>query len=221
MDKETFLKNYVEIETKTFIKADKNKKLDKLFKDIIINKSKLSPNEILEIIDYLTTKDITIRQQLYKHLIYPVLSEQVEQNNVNAIKELLKLDQHLVSYQGYTKDYTYSSWQLLEKALAISPNDNDLLELYERKTRKYLNYTLHEIPTGVLYGADGATIEECDDLIKEIEKYEILCSKLQRDESELIQECKYYYPAYKNYLSVFKNYRNFNDYLVKECEGLK
>ena len=221
MDKETFLQTYIDIETKTFIKADKNKKLDDLFKDPEIYKAKLTSADILEIIDCLTTKDITIRQPLFKNLIYPILSDKVEQSNVNAIKGLLKLNQHLVSYQGYTKDTKYSSWKLLEKGLSISPDDRQLLELYESKTREYLNYTLHEIPTGVLYGSDGATIEQCEELIKEAEKYELLCKKLQLDKSELIQECKYYYPAYKNYLSIYKNYKNFAGYLDKECERPK
>jgi hypothetical protein len=221
VDKETFLQTYIDIETKTFIKADKNKKLDYLFKDHEIYKANLTSTDMLEIIDCLTTKDITIRQPLYKHLIYPILSDQVEQNNVNAIKGLLKLDQHLVSYQGYTKDTKYSSWTLLEKGLSISPDDRELLELSEKTTKNYLDYTLHELPIGVLYGANGATIEECDELIKEVEKYEILCNKLQRDESELIEECKFYYPAYKDYLSVYKNYKNFDDYLDKEYDRPK
>jgi hypothetical protein len=210
VDKETFLQNYIDIETKTFIKTDKNKKLEELFKDNEIYKAKLTSTDILEIIDYLTTKDITIRQPLYKHLIYP-----------NAIKGLLRLDQHLVSYQGYTKDTKYSSWALLEKGLNLSPDDRELLELSESKTRNYLTYTLHEMPTGVLYGANGASIEECDELIQEVEKYEIVCNKLQRDESELIEECKFYYSAYKAYLSVYKNYKNFDDYLDKETERPK
>ena len=84
-----------------------------------------------------------------------------------------------------------------------------------------MNYTLHELPTGVLYGANGATIEECDELIEEIKKYEIQCNKLQLDENELIEECKFYYQAYKAYLSVFKNYKNFEDYINKETERPK
>ena len=110
---------------------------------------------------------------------------------------------------------------LLEKGLRISPNDKELLEISEKWTRNYLNYTLHELPTGVLYGANGATIEECKELIEEVAKYEIVCNKLQRDESELIEECKFYYPAYKAYLSVYKNYKNFDDYLDKECDRPK
>ncbi|MEM0578296.1 hypothetical protein [Flavobacterium polysaccharolyticum] len=221
MNKETFLQNYIDIEIKNFIKTDKNKKLADLLKDYEIYKAKFTSTDVLEIIDYLTAKDIIIRQPLYKHLIYPVLSEQVEQNNVNAIKGLLKLDQHLVSYQGYTKDTKYSSRTLLEKGFNISPDDRELLELYEIQTREYLNYTLHEIPIGVIYRTDGATIEQCVELINKTEKYEILCKKLKLDKSELIQECKYYYSAYKNYLSIYTNYKNFADYLDKECEHLK
>jgi hypothetical protein len=221
VNKETFLQNYIDIETKTFIKTDKNKKLDELFKDCEIYKAKLTSIDILEIIDYLTTKDIIIRQPFYKHLIYPILSDQVEQNNVNAIKGLLRLDQHLLSYQVYTKDNKYSSWTLLEKGLNILPDDRELLELSESKIRNYLNYTLHELPIGVLYGENGATIEESEELIQEVEKYEIVCKKLQRDESELIEECMFYYPAYKAYLSVYKNYKNFDDYLDKECDRPK
>ena len=217
MDKETFLQNYIDIETKSFIKTNKNRKLDELFNDHEIYKVKFTSTEVLEIIDYLTTKDITIRQPLYKNLIYPILSDQVEQNDVNAIKGLIRLDQHLVSYQGYTKDTKYSSWTLLEKGLSISPYDRELLEFSEKTTRNYLSYTLHELPTGVLYGTNGASIEECEELINEVEKYEIVCNKLDRDEKELIQECKYYYQAYKDYLLVYKKFKGFADYLDKEC----
>jgi len=220
VDKETFIQTYIEIETKTFIKAEKNKKLDDLLKEYKIYKQEFTSSDILKIIDCLTKNDITIRQPLYKHLIYPILSAQVEQNNVDAIKGLLNLDQHLL-HQDYTKDTKYSSWTLLEKGLSISPDDRELLDLSEKKTKNYLEYTLHELPLGVLYGVNGATIEECKELIEEVEKYEVLCDKLQRDESALIEECKFYYTAYNAYLSVYKNYKNFEDYLDKECERTK
>lgn len=221
MDKEKFLQTYIDIETKVFNKADKNKKFESLFEDIKIYWKNITWTDILEIIDFLTMNDISIRHPLYKHLIFPILSDQVEKNNVSAIKGLLKLDQHLVSYQRTTKNIKYSSWTLLEKGLSIEPNDKELLELYEKKIREYLTSTLHEIPAGVIIGANGATIEECEELIKEADKYEILCNKIKREESDLIRECKYYYPAYRDYLSVHKNYINFADYLEKECLNKK
>jgi hypothetical protein len=219
VNKETFLNRYIEIETKTFIKKDKNKKFDDLFNDNEFFRYELTTADILEIIDYLTTHDIKIRQPLYKNLIYPILSEQVEQNNVIAIKGLLRLDQNLISYLGNTKDNKYSSSNLLEKGLNLSPDDRELLEYSERKTRNYLSYTLHELPIGVLFEQNGASIGECEILIKEVEAYEKVCKKLDRDEKELIQECKFYYPAYRDYISVYKNYKNFADYLDKKKCG--
>ena len=221
MDKETFLQKYVDIETQNPLKEIKNKKLDELFNDFEIYKAKLNSIDIIGIIDYLTINNIIIRQQLFGHLIYPILSEQVEQNDISAIKGLLRLDQHLLSYRGYTKDAKYSSWILVEKGLSISPDDRELLELSERTTRNYLIYTLHELPSGVLYGTNGATIKECEELIEEIGKYELLCEKLQLDESELIQKCKFYYPAYKNYLLANSNNKSFTDYLDKVDEQPK
>ena len=218
MNKETFLKDYIEIETKAFIKADKNKKFDNLFENLKSTNLAFSFTDTLDIVKHLTNENITIRQPLFQHLIYPILSEEIEKDNVEAIKTLGRLGQHLTSYQGYTKDYKYSFWALLDKGLNLSPDDKELLELFENKTRNYINYTLHEIPTGVLYGANGATIEECEELIQEAERYENVCHKLQIDRAEIIEECKYYYPAYRDYLSVFKNYQNFADYLKKVSE---
>ena len=39
------------------------------------------------------------------------------------------------------------------------------LEEYD-KLYHYLDYTLHELPAGVLYGANGATESECAELMK-------------------------------------------------------
>ncbi len=161
------------------------------------------------------SKNITIRQPLYKHLIYPILSVQVAQNNIDAIKGLLKLDGQLTSYQAYSHDIKYTWAMLLEQGLTIAPKDIELLKLSEQTTRNYFNYTLHEIPIGVLYGQDGATIAECDELLEKVIQYENLCNQLQLDEKELIENYKFYYTAYKAYLTVYPNYQNFEDYLNK------
>lgn len=215
MDKENLLQHYIEIETKTFVKADKNKKLETFFKDNETALTKLTYTDTIVIIEELQSKKITIRQPLYKHLIYPILLAQVAQNNVAAIKGLLKLDEHLLSYQAYSHDTTYSWAMLLEQGLTIAPNDTELLKLSEQTTRNYLNYTLHEIPIGVLFGQDGATIAQCDELIEKVVEFENLCNQLELDEKELIENCKFYYTAYKAYLAVYANYQNFEDYLNK------
>ncbi|MBJ7429379.1 MAG: hypothetical protein JHD28_10555, partial [Bacteroidia bacterium] len=189
--------------------------LEALFTSNETELTKLTCQDIIAIIDMLQSKNITIRQPLYKHLIYPILLVQVAQNNIDAIKALLKLDEQLTSYQAYSHDTTYSWEMLLEQGLTIAPNDTELLKLSEQTTRNYLTYTLHEIPIGVIYGEDGATIAECDELLEKVIQYENLCNELQFDERELIENCKFYYTAYKAYLAVYQNYQNFEDYLNK------
>ncbi len=217
VDKETFIKTYTDIETKTFIRKDKHKKLDELLQFSKVSGTNFTADEIIEITNELLKNGAIIRQPLFQTLLYPCLSEQVEKGNIEAIKLLIRLDQHLISYQGYTKDYKYTSVSLLKKGLEIAPNDRELLEMYESNTREYINHTLHELPSGVLYDMDGASIVQCDELLALTDEYESICKKLQIDRSELINECRFYYSTYKSYLTVCKNYKNFDGYL-STCE---
>ncbi len=171
--------------------------------------------EILETINFLNENKIQIRLPLFYNIIYPVLSDNVEKDNIDAIKALIGLEQQLINLQEYNKDYRYTAWELINKGLLINPEDQQLLELSEKKIRDYINYTLHELPIGVLYGINGASIEECEELIKQTTEYEEVCRKLNINRQELINKCRYYYPAYKNYLTVRKDYNEFSDYIEK------
>ncbi len=214
MTKETFIKTYTDLEVNTAVRKEKNKQLDQLFQLLKETKTDFTAEETIDIAKELLTNDVTIRQPLFQNLLYPCLAQQVERDNVEAIKLLVRLEQHLISFQGYTKDYKYSSVSLLDKGIKIAPEDKELLELYESKTRQYILHTLHEIPTGVLYGMDGASIEQCDELLSMAKEYESICLKLRVDRSELINECRLYYTSYKEYLKVSRNYRSFEDYLA-------
>jgi hypothetical protein len=212
--KETFIKTYTDLEVKTAVRKEKNKKLDQLFQLLKDTKTDFTAVEIIDIAKELLTNDVIIRQPLFQNLLYPFLAQQVERDNIEAIKLLVRLEQHLISFQGHTKDYKYSSPFLLDKGIKIAPEDKELLKLYESKTRQYILHTLHEIPTGVLYGRDGASIEQCDELLSMTEEYERNCFKLRIDRSELINKCRLYYTSYKEYLKASGNYRSFEDYLA-------
>ena len=83
----------------------------------------------------------------------------------------------------------------------------------EEKQRRYFEYTLHEIPYGVLYNQNGATGDECSELLNELKNYEILCEQLKIDRMELIRKCRFYYNTYRDYLRVSKDHCGFSDYL--------
>ena len=211
MDKETFLQTYIDIETKTFIRADKTKRLDEF-----VNKTfNLSFKEIIDIIDYLIQNKITIRHQLFHRVLYPILSIEIDKENIQAIKSFVRLQEYYGNYENLTKDNRFSVWKLIDKGLKIAPDDNELLILFQKKQKDYFEYTLHELPIGVLYGSDGASIQECKELLNDLTRYENVCNKLSIDDQQLIDECKFYYFAYKDYLAIYKDYKGFDDYLDK------
>jgi hypothetical protein len=215
VDKETFIKTYIDIETNTFIRKEKFTKLNELVQYLRNNGTEFDADEIIEIAKTFIEKGVTIRQPLFKYILYPSLSEQVEKDNLEAVKILVQLDQHLISYNGYKGNCKYTGVYLLRKGLEISSNDRELLEAYEGKTRNYIMYTLHELPAGVLFDMDGASIEQCDDLLAMTDEYESICHKLQINRSKLIKECRFYYTSYKSYLNAFSDYKNFSEYLHK------
>jgi hypothetical protein len=128
---------------------------------------------------------------------------------------MVTLEQQLIAYQGITKNYRYAAVELINRGLQFAPDDQELLQAYEEKTAIYLSYSIHEVPIGIIYGNDGATIEECDELLKFVNEYEQVCRRLGIDRSELIEDCKYFYPLYGEYLKVHSDYNSFEDYLIK------
>jgi hypothetical protein len=81
--------------------------------------------------------------------------------------------------------------------------------------RSRFDYVLHELPNGVLYGRDGATIEQCHELIEELSDYERLARELGSEDpdTELIAEARFHIPAYSQYLSERGHYTTYEQYL--------
>ena len=215
MTAENFVTKYVNIETTCFIKKQKTVLHDNLLEESTQQDDLYSFEKVSFIINQLLDRQIKIRQALFSKVIYPVLSKQVDINNVDAIKLMLKLLDVLSGFQKLTGDYRYTYDQLIEKGLHLQPDDKELLENRELTLRGYIGMTLHELPTGVLYETNGATIEECDELLKILDYYKTICDRLQVDHSDLINEARYYYQTYKTYLSVYKQYHGFKDYLAQ------
>lgn len=56
----------------------------------------------------------------------------------------------------------------------------------------YYKYTLHELPAGVLYGANGASLKECADLMKGTYELEELAVIVGSDISEFLSVCRWH-----------------------------
>jgi hypothetical protein len=106
---------------------------------------------------------------------------------------------------------------LLRKALRLDQDDALARERLIHALRWQLEYSLHELPSGVLFGADGATVEECEKLQEELAEFErlVLAHGTRAEHQEIIQECRLHYWAYPNYLRRRSQFESYADYLAR------
>lgn len=92
--------------------------------------------------------------------------------------------------------------------------ENERKSEYERLLR-YLQYTLHELPAGVLYDADGADEKKCAELMKATYRLEELARALGVDCSEFIDVCRWHYERYPHYLGRQRHFGSYKNYMAK------
>ncbi len=105
--------------------------------------------------------------------------------------------------------------------MEISPEDKELLQIYETDLTNFLSYTIHEIPHGVLYGINGANETECDELIELLSEYKKVCGKLSLERNDLIEECEFHFQNYKIYLQKTSKYSSYEDFLNGAWRAVK
>ena len=111
--------------------------------------------------------------------------------------------------------FEYQPRQLADKLLDQYP-DNEFAIKYKYHTLKYfLEFSLHEMPTGVLNGMDGADIDDISGMLLSVDEFQVISNRLGYDDKALINECRIFYPAYKEYLQCYTQYNGFEDYLIK------
>ncbi|UJB68083.1 hypothetical protein HRE53_15890 [Acaryochloris sp. 'Moss Beach'] len=63
---------------------------------------------------------------------------------------------------------------MLEEAQALAPNDELLRQTLIGQYMGWCNYYQHEWLVGILYGHDGAFVEECEEILQAVEKTRVL-----------------------------------------------
>ncbi|WP_348944327.1 hypothetical protein ABHF33_12880 [Chitinibacter sp. FCG-7] len=84
-----------------------------------------------------------------------------------------------------------------------------------KKLLHFLAYTLHELPSGVLYDANGADASKCAELMKDTYRLEELSAELGLDNSGFIEQCRWHYERYPHYLSRHRHFGSYENYMAK------
>jgi hypothetical protein len=83
------------------------------------------------------------------------------------------------------------------------------------------DYAIHELPAGVLYGSDGATIEQCKELFSELAVFRehIDYLKLGPHYAKLVNSCDFHFSAYAAYLAESDEWTSYEEYLDSLDDG--
>jgi hypothetical protein len=152
---------------------------------------------------------VRISTPFFLKVVFPVCDTEIFQHHcLDAMKFILERQDDFMTWK---KDF---SIDLLQMALAIAPDDEALLIKKYVAEKDYYEYTIHEIPSGVLYDANGANIEQTRENLAGLQEFEQLCKKLGRDERTMIETCRCYYALWIEYLSNPKTKKTFAQYLA-------
>ena len=80
---------------------------------------------------------------------------------------------------------------------------------------RFLEYTLHELPAGVLYDANGADEKKCAELMSDTYRLEALAKDIGSDLSEFLATCRWHYERYPHYLSRQRHFGSYANYMAK------
>jgi hypothetical protein len=109
-----------------------------------------------------------IRHEIYEHLVFPVLREGYHRREAWSTFWLGKTAQNLYACPALHSQVGFKSeQQLLREAYQIEPNEQ-IRESLLRSTLNWFGYCQHEWPAGILYGADGASLVECEEILQDI-----------------------------------------------------
>jgi len=104
---------------------------------------------------------------------------------------------------------------LILEAISRDASDQRSKRRLRAILRDRFEYSLHELPSGVLYGQNGATVEQCSEMISELADYASLCTEIgaEDEDREIIDEASYYVAAYRDYLVHRGSYASFVSYI--------
>ena len=161
-----------------------------------------------------------IRFPLFRDVLFPSLLSGIQSNEPGCARwlaglwELLYESNECLSQLAATQQ---TEMGLLLTALRVDPNDDRARSRLIRVMSSHLAYSIHELPAGVLYGYNGATIDQCADLRAQLEDFQALVSAhgVADEYTKLIAECEHHYVAYPAYLADMDNYESYADYLAR------
>ena len=119
-----------------------------------------------------------IRHEIYEHVVFPVLLDGYRRSDPWSLLWLARTIQNLYqSKQLWEKIEMKTDYALLKELLVLSPQNEQVESELLSKQLEWFRYSAHEWPAGILYGQDGATANQCIEILEEV----CLARKINKD----------------------------------------
>jgi hypothetical protein len=135
----------------------------------LIREYQAEPDEafLLRMCDACTHK---MDHMLWKRLVFPAMERRLD-DDPKVVRALIKTVQNLYSdKEAWQRLGFITEMQLTQRLLELCPEDGWARQAKAAQLHRWLAYTIHEWPGGVLYGADGASMSECDEILSAVEE---------------------------------------------------
>jgi len=143
-----------------------------------------------------------IRAPLFQRVLFPELKARYLAGDAASARALAELSQELYRYAaGWAELGWPGEIDLWKEAYRRDPSSDLARAKLLASTAQFIRYTLHELPAGILYGTDGATVEQCNDLVVELEFFRRLLTSVETEQFQaLVELASFHYRSYREYL---------------------
>jgi len=118
--------------------------------------------------------DFVIRRPLFVRAVFPALLDGYQAHLPGCARWLAGLADHLRHNPQCREQLppdAATELGLLWAAIRHDPADRRSRLRVIDKVASWLRYSIHEVPSGILYGIDGASPEQCQELEEELEEF--------------------------------------------------
>jgi hypothetical protein len=76
-----------------------------------------------------------------------------------------------------------------------------------------LDYSMHELPAGVLWNPNAATEPQCKELMAALDRFVEICKALDVQADEFTEACRWHLEHYPHYLSRRRYFGSYEEYI--------
>jgi hypothetical protein len=144
---------------------------------------------------------LPLRGPLLERAVLPHLATEFRNGSAHAAQQLAELYWTHGSHRSWNQLKLPSRIELLEEAYRRNPSSDEIRKKLLNHHLSYVQYTLHELPMGVLIGINGANADECTELEAFLDEVTQLMHPSERVEYEaLFSDARFHYRTYRDYL---------------------